>query len=373
MQVGAQIEPGLRPDLARGVERVAYLPGAHFAREPLQEALRHAFQHNEALGGDAALTAVDETRLRCRGGGPRQIRVLEHDERIASAQLEHRLLQVPPRLRRHLAPGAVRAGESHGAHAGIGDKSRCRLVREEHRPKQAVRKPGVSEDALDLERAARHVRRMLQDARVPGDQGRRGEAEHLPEREIPGHDGEHRPQGFEANVAPRRVRGARLVGQEGRPVLRVVVAHPGAFLRFRHPLRERLAHLDRHGARVVILALVQLAARRAQPLDALGDGAPPPVARRRVRARHDPVQLAGRRLLERLEYRPCGGVDGLEAHRFINVNRPAGAARSRGRGAEPTTQSDPGHVEVRVGQPLPARPREAASDLALPRAGVLSI
>src|SRR2546429_6660939 len=41
------------------------------------------------------------------------------------------------------------------------------------------------------------------DSRVPRHQGRRGEAEHLPEREIPRHDGEHRAQRFEPNVAAR--------------------------------------------------------------------------------------------------------------------------------------------------------------------------
>src|SRR5204863_4530308 len=55
MQILAQIEPRLWSDLGRWVERIAHPPGAHFAREPLEEPLRHALHHDEALGGDAAL------------------------------------------------------------------------------------------------------------------------------------------------------------------------------------------------------------------------------------------------------------------------------------------------------------------------------
>ena len=48
------------------------------------------------------------------------IDVGEHDERVGAAQLEHRLLQAPPRLRGHLHAGAVAAGEGHGPHHGVG-------------------------------------------------------------------------------------------------------------------------------------------------------------------------------------------------------------------------------------------------------------
>src|SRR2546426_6832748 len=62
-------------------------------------------------------------------------RSLEHDERIAPAELQHRLLQVPPRLLRHLAPGAIAARERHGAYPRVGDDAPHRLVLEEHRPR----------------------------------------------------------------------------------------------------------------------------------------------------------------------------------------------------------------------------------------------
>src|SRR6185437_13831318 len=98
VEVGAQVEPCLRPDLARRVERITDLASAHFAREPLEEAVGNALHHDEALRGDATLAAVDQT---CLGGGPCRplhVGIVEHDKGIAAAELEHRLLQVPPCL-----------------------------------------------------------------------------------------------------------------------------------------------------------------------------------------------------------------------------------------------------------------------------------
>ena len=54
--------------------------------------------------------------------------LLETFEETPAAELEHRLLEVSPGALRHLAPGPVRAGQGHRAHAGIGDDARRRLV-----------------------------------------------------------------------------------------------------------------------------------------------------------------------------------------------------------------------------------------------------
>ena len=50
------------PDVGRLVERVAHLAGPHPLDEELLEALAHRLDHDEALGRDAALAAVDEPR-----------------------------------------------------------------------------------------------------------------------------------------------------------------------------------------------------------------------------------------------------------------------------------------------------------------------
>src|SRR3989454_8528921 len=121
----------------------------------------------------------------------------EHDDRTPPAELQHRLLQVPPRLLRHLAAGRIAARERHGAYPRVGDDAPHRLVLEEHRPEQPVGETRFPEDAFDLERATRHVGGVLQEPRVPRDERRRGEAKHLPEREVPRHDREHRSDRLE--------------------------------------------------------------------------------------------------------------------------------------------------------------------------------
>src|SRR5207249_1133952 len=91
-------------------------------------------------------------------------------------------------------------------------------------------------------------------------------------------------------------------------MVRVVVAHPATLLGFRHALRQRLAHLQRHRAGVCVLALAEDARGGAQPLRALRRRRAAPLARRGVGALEDPGELVGRRLLEGLEHLAGGGV-----------------------------------------------------------------
>ncbi len=75
------------------------------------------------------------------------------------------------------------------------------------------------------ERALRHVRGVLEQPDVAGHQRRRGEPEHLPEREVPGHDGQHRPERLVADeAAARRWCRTRFVGQQPFGVFGVVAA-----------------------------------------------------------------------------------------------------------------------------------------------------
>src|SRR5688572_17569591 len=65
----AQVVTGERAELDAGLERVAHLLRPHLLHEQLLEALPHGRNHDEALGRDAALTAVDEARGHARLGG----------------------------------------------------------------------------------------------------------------------------------------------------------------------------------------------------------------------------------------------------------------------------------------------------------------
>src|SRR5206468_4910968 len=172
VEVIAQVVACLRTDLRLGAERIPHPPRSHVGHEQVEEGLGHRVDDDEALGGDAALAVVDEARL---GGGARgspDVGVPEDDERVAPAELEHGLLELAPGLLRDAAPGAVAARQRDAAHARIGDDGSDPFGPDEHRAEDTFGKARFPEDLLDLERAARHVRGMLQDPRIAGDKRR---------------------------------------------------------------------------------------------------------------------------------------------------------------------------------------------------------
>src|SRR5262249_48226048 len=73
--------------------------------------------------------------------------------------------------------------------------------RDERGREEPSRESRLAEHFLDLKRAPRHVGGVLEDAGVAGHERRRGEAEHLPEGEVPGHHREDHPQRVEPDIA----------------------------------------------------------------------------------------------------------------------------------------------------------------------------
>ena len=67
-------------------------------------------------------------------------------------------------------------------------------------------KPGPPEEVLEQERRLRDVGRVLEQPDVAHHEGRRGEADHLPQREVPRHDGQHRTERLVVHVRTRRRR-----------------------------------------------------------------------------------------------------------------------------------------------------------------------
>ena len=68
----------------------------HGIHEAAFEFVGDALVDDEALGRDARLPVVDETRLNRHLHGLLQIGARHHDERIAAAQFEHSLLDLLP-------------------------------------------------------------------------------------------------------------------------------------------------------------------------------------------------------------------------------------------------------------------------------------
>ena len=142
---------------------------------------------------------------------------------------------------------------------------------DQQRLEHALGKAGAPEDVLDGERALRHVGGVLEQADVAGHQRRRGEAEHLPEREVPRHHRQHRADRLVGHPALRGAGLDRLVGQEPLGVLGVVAAAEGALGRLLDGGLERLAHLgDHEPAEGLLLRLQDLGRLEHQP-PALGE------------------------------------------------------------------------------------------------------
>ena len=127
------------------------------------------------------------------------------------------------------------------------------------RRERPFRIAGPSEQVLQRQRGLRDVRRVLEQADVADHERRRGEADDLPQREVPRHHRQDRPQRLVAHEAPTGRRLDHLVGQQRLGVLGEPAHRVGALRRLALGRGERLAHLRRqHPGDVGDLAFEQL-------------------------------------------------------------------------------------------------------------------
>src|SRR3712207_8198649 len=90
-------------------------------RPPRSTLFAYTTLFRSPLGGDAGLTGVRHPGHRRRLDRAAEVGGVEHDERVAAAQLEHRLLQV--------APGDLRS-EEHTSELQSRQYLVCRLLLE---------------------------------------------------------------------------------------------------------------------------------------------------------------------------------------------------------------------------------------------------
>ena len=147
--------------------------------------------------------------------------------------------------------------QRHRAHERVLDHRFHLPAADQERAEHAFRKSRLHEHLFDCERAARHVRRVFQYAGIARHQRRRCKPEHLPERKVPRHDGEHDAQRLERDVGLRRLGLDHLRREMRLGVIGVVVAAERALLGFRDALLERLAHFERHQPRELFLPLAK--------------------------------------------------------------------------------------------------------------------
>jgi hypothetical protein len=193
------------------------------------------------------------------------------------------------------------AGDGVGAH--------------EQRLEHAGLEAGAGEDLLDGQRALRHVGGVLEQPHVPRHEPRRGEAEYLPEGEVPRHHGQHRALRKKVHLAAR---GAAHLHwsrrQHGRGVVGVVAADPGALLGLGAGGGERLAHLRGHQPRPALLFAVQQVGGAAHLLGALRHRRAAVAEEGVGRALQLVVQLRRGERVECAQRLARGGVDGGDGH-----------------------------------------------------------
>src|SRR5687767_2498091 len=87
---------------------------------------------------------------------------------------------------------------------------------------------------------------MFEQTDISRHQCRRSETKDLPERKVPGHDGEHWTKRLEVNITLARVSLDYLICQMTFGLLRVVTANPGTLFGFADSSGEGLSHFRRH-------------------------------------------------------------------------------------------------------------------------------
>src|SRR4029077_14746090 len=140
---------------------------------------------------------------------------------------------------------------------------------DEQRLKNAFIESGAAKDLFNRERALRHVGGVLEQADIARHQRRRGESENLPERKIPGHDGEDWSERFVMDVATPGGGQRGLVLQKSLGIFGVEAAPPRAFFTFLESRAEQFSHFERDRAREIFLLLLEQRCRRHQQQRAL--------------------------------------------------------------------------------------------------------
>jgi hypothetical protein len=184
----------------------------------------------------------------------------------------------------------------------------------------ALRVPGADEQLLHQDGGARNVGGVLEQCRVPRHQRGRGEADHLPEREVPRHHGQHRA---ERPIADHRGlgsgvggvgRGDPLVGEQCRPPVGEPAHGLDALGHLGGGLCERLAHLQGHGPRGVVLLGLQQVGGGVQQCRALRELRGPVLGEGGRGAREAGLDAVRVQRFEGFEGLPRGGVDAGDGH-----------------------------------------------------------
>ncbi len=204
---------------------------------------------DEPLGGDAGLAVV--LHPAGDGGADRGVQIgrRHNDERVAAAELEHGRLDLVTGDSAHRLAGRLASGQRGRRDPGITQDGFDGSRANKQRLEAAVREAASGDDVGQVQRALRHVRRVLEQADVSGHQCRCGEPNRLPQGEVPWHHRQDHPERLVSAVGRRRPDLGRIggfVGQQRLGVFGVVAKTLGALQCLGFGRGQRLAHLERH-------------------------------------------------------------------------------------------------------------------------------
>src|SRR4029077_15599234 len=207
----------------------------------LGEVVKQRLRHQEALGANATLTVVEVARRHGELHGLRKIRVLQNDEWIGTAELQHHSLADSGRFLRNGAAGAGAPSDGGSPHPRIGDDGRTRLNLDGKVDIESFGATGVAHQGLQRLGAALDRFGVL-DERGIADKGRGvEEAQHLPEGYVPRLNGKDRTYRFIDDR--RRYAGDGLWLEINLPRFGELTGGPCGFLDLENGVRQRLAHL----------------------------------------------------------------------------------------------------------------------------------
>jgi hypothetical protein len=156
------------------------------------------------------------------------------------------------------------------------------------------------------------------------------QTEDLPERKIPGHDGQDDPEWLECHEALASVGRDDLGLQEGFSLLGVVFAYPGALLCFGPPFLDRLAHFLRHEDGVGLGVLAENVRGALHQARAFGKRGLLPVQKGLVSLGNDLANFGRCHLFVCLNGISCGGIHGAHSHSVSSSRGLMGARFSVG-------------------------------------------
>ena len=186
----------------------------------------------------------------------------------------------------------------------------------------AAGKAGAADERLNGEGGLRDAGGVLEQSDVAGHEGGCGEAEDLPEGEVPGHDGEDDAEGIPADVAVVAVGGDGLFGEDTLCVFSVVAAAGGAFEDLGAGAREGLAHLLGEQGGELFNLMLHDAGELAHAEGAVLEGNLLVDAEGDVGDADFGAEGVFGEGLEAAEELACGGIDGLDRHGGYWVTLP---------------------------------------------------